>query len=114
ARTPQGAIAWAISLISFPYVSLPLFWVFGRDRFRGYTVARRNQDLKVHFLRRQEQNVASIAPELESSTVDVLEELAHMRFRSGNDARLLIDGKATFDAIFEAIDSAEEYLLVQF
>jgi len=32
----------------------------------------------------------------------------------GNHVELLIDGDATFDAIFDAIDSAQDYLLVQF
>src|SRR5437867_4276861 len=48
-RTPQGSIAWAISLLTFPYVALPLYWVFGPQHFEGYvqslrqTVAR-NED----------------------------------------------------------------------
>ena len=35
-RTPQGAIAWAISLLTFPYIALPLYWILGRNRFHGY------------------------------------------------------------------------------
>ena len=27
ARTPQGAIAWAVSLNTFPYVAVPAYWV---------------------------------------------------------------------------------------
>jgi len=27
-RTPQGAIAWAISLLTFPYLALPLYWIW--------------------------------------------------------------------------------------
>lgn len=115
ARTPQGAIAWAISLISFPYVSLPLFWIFGRDRFRGYVGLRSNEDLKIEFLRQRENTHTLATPvNVDACTVKVFEELAGMRFRMGNDAKLCINGKATFDAIFEAIDSAKEYLLVQF
>jgi cardiolipin synthase len=30
ARTPQGSIAWAVSLVSLPYISVPAYWVFGR------------------------------------------------------------------------------------
>ena len=32
----------------------------------------------------------------------------------GNHIELLVDGDATFDAIFAAIDSARDYILVQF
>ena len=35
-RTAQGAIAWAISLVMFPYLALPLYWVFGRRKFSRY------------------------------------------------------------------------------
>lgn len=27
-RTTQGAIAWAVSLNTFPYVALPAYWIF--------------------------------------------------------------------------------------
>ena len=26
-RTPQGAIAWAVSLLAVPYVSVPAYWI---------------------------------------------------------------------------------------
>src|SRR5678815_2668219 len=41
-RTAQGAIAWAVSLNTVPYVSVPAYWIFGRSKFQGYVVARRN------------------------------------------------------------------------
>ena len=31
-----------------------------------------------------------------------------------NRSRLLIDGRETFDAIFEAIDHAKDYILIEF
>jgi len=115
ARTSQGAIAWAVSLITFPYLGVPLFWIFGRDRFFGYTVSRMNQDLKVNFLRRQQSPSTEVAVSgVDPLSVKVFEDLAEMRFRSGNSVKLLVNGKATFDAIFEGIDAAKEYLLVQF
>lgn len=115
ARTPQGSVAWAVVLVAFPYVSLPFYWLFGRGRFEGYSLARRDRDLKVQFLREQENTELTNSPSaLTAYEIVVLEALAQMRFRIGNDVSLLIDGKATFDAIFEAIDSAKEYLLVQF
>ena len=43
ARTSQGAIAWAVSLNTFPYVAVPAYWVFGRNRFQGYVVARQDE-----------------------------------------------------------------------
>ena len=42
-RTAQGAIAWSISLITFPFVAVPAYWVFGRNKFLGYIRARQWQ-----------------------------------------------------------------------
>ena len=39
-----GAIAWIISLLTFPYVALPAYWFFGRPRFYGYVTARGERD----------------------------------------------------------------------
>ena len=35
-RTAQGAIAWAVSLNTFPYVAVPAYWIFGRRKFESY------------------------------------------------------------------------------
>jgi phosphatidylserine/phosphatidylglycerophosphate/cardiolipin synthase-like enzyme len=43
-----------------------------------------------------------------------IEKLAKLPFTVGNDVELLVDGKDTFDSIFEGIQRAENYILVQF
>ena len=35
-RTPQGTIAWVLSLIVVPFIAVPAYWVFGRNKFDGY------------------------------------------------------------------------------
>ena len=32
-RTPQGATAWFLGLIGFPYFAIPLYIAFGRRRY---------------------------------------------------------------------------------
>ena len=44
AGTPQGAVAWAVSLITFPYLAVPLYLVFGRSAFWGYVGAMRKAE----------------------------------------------------------------------
>jgi hypothetical protein len=41
ARTAQGSIAWVVSLLTLPYLSLPAYLIFGRNRFDGYLRERR-------------------------------------------------------------------------
>ena len=116
-RTSQGSIAWIVSLLTFPYVAVPLYWVFGRTKYHGYIDARRTENKDMQPI------IDRVVPELPDFVVHlneghmnfrVMEELAAMPFTRYNDAQLLVDGKQTFDAIFEAIESAQDYVLVQF
>ncbi len=116
-RTAQGAIAWAVSLITFPFAALPLYLIFGRSKFHGYVAARRsnNRDLKPIVDR-----LASFGPDFQAAMSSgreswrALEMLALMPFTHSNHARLLIDGKNTFEALFAGIDSARSYILVHY
>lgn len=114
-RTSQGAVAWIISLLTFPYVALPAYWFFGRPRFYGYVSARGQRDsvLRRVWLRYRVNVQPHVAP---SSNADIkaVEQLAMMPLTQGNQATLLIDGLATFESLFDGIDRAEEYVLMQF
>ncbi|MGZ7039405.1 MAG: phospholipase D-like domain-containing protein, partial [Thermoanaerobaculia bacterium] len=117
ARTPQGAVAWAVALISFPYVALPLFWIFGRSKFEGYVIARR-RDISQAGPIAQGAHKALIERGLHVQTDHArelpFERLAKLPFTTGNDAELLINGDATFASIFAGIEKAQKYVLVQF
>ncbi len=117
-RTPQGAIAWSLSLIMFPILALPLYLLFGGRKFSGYVHSRRSGTEPLQQL--VQRVSATLPPEVIADLAahekprEVLTRLARMPFFAGNTSRLLIDGEATFDAIFAAIDTAEVYILMQF
>ncbi|PHS12484.1 MAG: cardiolipin synthase [Blastopirellula sp.] len=116
ARTPQGGIAWALTLIYLPYFALPAYWIFGRSKFEGYIDARRMESQEIRgitytFRQFEARFVSRLDKE---SPFQFLEELAEFPFTTSNHVELLIDGQKTFDAIFKAIDEAEEYILIQF
>ena len=116
-RTPQGSIAWAVSLVILPVVSVPAYWVFGRDRFNGYVVARRADNERLDELwRRARQGVEQLAAETDwqNAAIRGTENLARLPFTGGNEVELLVDGRATFESIFAGIESAQDYVLVQF
>lgn len=117
ARTPQGAIAWVMGLLMMPFVSLPLYYLIGRNRFEGYATARRRGCPELHALGTQVHSYGLMFRSAFSSTdpeLHAVEHLARLRFTRNNRVDLLIDGEATFDAIFAAIDAARDYVLVQF
>ncbi|MDN7132442.1 cardiolipin synthase [Halomonas sp. MC140] len=114
-RTSQGAVAWIISLLTFPYVALPAYWFFGRPRFYGYVSARGQRDTVLRrILVRYRANVQPYVAPSSNADIQAVEQLAMMPLTRGNRATLLVDGQATFESLFEGIDRAEDYVLIQF
>ncbi|MGQ7263063.1 cardiolipin synthase [Vreelandella sp. V005] len=114
-RTSQGAVAWIISLLTFPYVALPAYWFFGRPRFYGYVSARGQRDTVLRrVLVRYRANIESFVAPSNNADIQAVEQLAMMPLTHGNHATLLIDGPATFESLFDGIDRAEQYVLIQF
>lgn len=116
-RTPQGALAWALALATLPYFALPLYVVFGRRRYRGYLHARREgyapiQDVAAELREAAGEFIVELPERHER--FEVLEHLVRMPFTRGNDAELILEGEATFERIFAALETAERYVLVQF
>ena len=116
-RTSQGAVAWAVSLNTFPYLAVPAYWVLGRSNFEGYSVLRREaaRDLSATSSQIAADLVAMRpAHGTEPPAAHLLEKLAKLPATRGNHTELLIDGEATFNAILSNIASARDYVLVQF
>lgn len=117
-RTAQGAIAWIVGLLGLPYFAVPLFLLFGRHRFGGYVKARRMgdealTDLLNHF-EQQTTSISEVDKERFSDELQVLCRLGRQPFTEGNRCTLLRDGEATFDALFEAMEDATNYILMEF
>lgn len=116
-RSSQGAIAWGISLITFPWLALPLYWILGRNKFYGYAEAIRvaysqHREL-VHQAYTKLLTHKTDLPERLASLQQLAEICCPIPFTSGNAADLLIDGQQTFAAMLEAIASAKSYILLQ-
>jgi len=118
-RTPQGAIAWAVSLNTFPYIAVPAYWVLGRSRFQGYVTARQSGDVKLQPIVEQAKQGAgeyripdSVMHEAPAGLA--AQRLAGIPYLRGNHVELLVDGEATFQSILAGIDSAQSYVLFQF
>lgn len=114
-RTPSGTIAWIVCLIAFPWITVPIYWVFGRNQFTGYVQARQTVDLTLN--RETKALEKSLFPhEISPSTAFMRTAIAlgGIPQTRGNDADLLIDGKEIFETIFSSIARAQEYLLIHF
>ncbi|MEE9099526.1 cardiolipin synthase [Pseudomonas nitroreducens] len=119
-RTAQGAIAWATSLVFMPLLTLVPYLVFGRSRFDAYIGARRQANEEMHVAAAELDWRPWVEEALAARQYDgykglkAMVGLARMPTLANNHVRLLVNGKASFEAIFEAISAAKQVVLVQF
>jgi len=116
-RTSQGAVAWAVSLVTFPFLALPAYLVLGRSKFKGMTTAYEESKDDIDQLSQQfRQNMQPwISPaEEHAPEYKAVIKLARNELTHSNKAKLLINGDATFGSILDGVAKAEDYVLFQF
>ncbi len=116
-RTPQGAVAWVIGLITMPFFTVPLFIVFGHSKFYGYTNRRRSLDKKINakLTLMQDELFQDVAQPYELHQVmNSISSLCKPGFTRHNKIELLIDAKETYSAMLTQLEKAEKYIIFQF
>ncbi|MEW2913652.1 cardiolipin synthase [Leisingera sp. JC11] len=113
ARTPQGAIGWVVFLLAVPVLALPAYLIFGHHRFKGYWKSRRAAEQAViakrNFTSAQSQDAAAAGV-----NTAPFEVIAGLNICRGNGLDILVNGTETFNSIFEAIENAQDYILIQY
>ncbi|HZX80143.1 MAG TPA: cardiolipin synthase [Lysobacter sp.] len=108
-REPAATLAWLISLAALPYLGFVVYYVFGPQRIRRQRLRRG---------RARERMPA--APESSSLPPDALElarlgqATTRLPAASATDVRLLVDGAAKYDALVEAIATAQDHVHVEY
>ncbi len=116
-RTPQGTIAWVVSLNAFPVAAVPAYWVLGRSQFNDNARNLRNSALEIHEnLNKLSQDMRPYFVEAPETLpeYEAVKSLARHPFTRANKVELLVDGKATFNSIEAGIEKAKSYILFQF
>lgn len=116
-RSSRGAIAWSISLITFPWLAIPLYWTLAKNKFQEYAQALQTAYLEHHTLVSQVYSTILEFKALLPAKFSVLERLAEvftpLPFTVGNEIKLLIDGQQTYREMLGAIAEAQDYILLQ-
>jgi cardiolipin synthase len=116
-RTAPGAVAWSVSLVSMPFLAVPAYLVFGRNKFEGMVEIYEDRKDEIdatfdEFERHQEPWIVPANTSYEEA--EAIRNLVATRVTRGNRAELLINGEATFDSILEGVAKAQDYVLFQF
>ncbi|TWT93113.1 cardiolipin synthase [Neorhodopirellula pilleata] len=117
-RTSQAAVAWVVGLITLPYLSLPMYWIFARHRFEGYREAIREvgntHERSVAAIRRELTTPADCQSTNLNSPLEHVADVLDTPISEGNEFRLLIDGDAFFDTLVQQIQRARRYVYAEF
>ena len=111
-RSSQGAVAWAVSLNTIPYIAVPLYWIIGNEAFNGYETKRhatRSETSPLVNLTIDQIHSGGFA--LKDERIHRLQErISNLPATTGNAVELLHVGEAIFDSITRtsAADSASQ------
>lgn len=114
-RNPVKTISWILVLIFLPYVGLILYIFFGQRYRKQKIIARKS-------IRSIENNPAYLYEELNptqfpkscTSIIQLLRKNNYHPVFSGNDVRLITDGTAKFEMLFEDINNARKHIHIEY
>jgi cardiolipin synthase A/B len=116
-RSSRGAIAWSISLLTFPWVALPLYLTFGKRRFYGYREAVRlaywRHRQTVRQVNQQLRRYQVTLPDALAGFQRVIDHVMPIAFLRGNQIDLLVNGDEAYQVMLAAIQQAHSYILLQ-
>lgn len=116
-RTPQGTVAWVLGLVSFPFITVPIFFLFGRSKLSRFSRKKSDLDKKISKLLTEMDSVYNDQVQMNSNLNSLIQvaKFAHQpAFTSHNSLLLLEDGHNTYKKMHEQIELAKSYILFQF
>ncbi len=120
--TSGAAIAWILLQLTLPFVGVPLFFLLGDFRIKGYVKRHRRSTRELDaegglILPTKPPDEADVASGIRASYASfrrVFSRFGTVFEPQSGKVELLLNGKETFQAIFDAISSAKGYILVQY
>ena len=116
-HSPSSTLAWILINLGFPFVGVPLFFLLGQNRIRGYVRKKIKRDKESHSDTTHNPPIPEI-PSNQSTNmktfVNIFSQYDSVFHPTLNHVKLLIDGEQTFRAIFKAIDQANHYIFISY
>ncbi|MBD0776725.1 cardiolipin synthase [Maribacter sp. ANRC-HE7] len=112
---PAKTLAWLLAIFTIPVAGILLYWMIGRNR-RKYSWKDIQEDIAINnYLKKIQRNQDAVETlDMESKGFAKLTRLVEkndgFKPTRNNEVTILKNGKATFDAIFEALEAADKYI----
>jgi cardiolipin synthase len=109
-RTPQGSMAWILSLICLPIFAIPIYLLCGKKKIDNYDFI----ELDLVEIRSHVEKL--IGHFRKNKSIDQRQKLLienKSEFITSNSIKLLIDGEETFSEMVKTIKQAKNFILLQ-
>lgn len=122
-RSPFKTIAWILVLLLVPVIGLIFYLFFGQEyrkqklfSRRGVKSLRKIRKLSIKQLREIEHKHLQLSPEVleKKKLIRLLLNNSDSLLTTGNECKILNNGKETFDAIFKAIKNAKHHIHLEY
>lgn len=120
--TPAASMAWILFQLTLPFLGVPLFFLLGDFRIKGYAKRHRRRVQELAASGDMPPPVKPPEPdELPHGMRETYVTFKQIFSQFGSEYEphvgavdLLVDGAQTFRAIFDAISNAQHYIFVQY
>lgn len=122
-RSPFKTIAWILVLLLVPIIGLIFYLFFGQEyrkqklfSRRGVKSLRKIRKMSTKQLREIEHKHLQLSPEVseKKNLIRLLLNNSDSLLTTGNECKILNNGKETFDAIFKAINNARHHIHLEY
>lgn len=114
---PAKTLAWLLTIFTIPVAGILLYWMIGRNRrkysWKDFQEDKAIKDYLIKIRKRQGSEKSLIEDLGVFNKLNLLiEKTSGLKPTNNNEVVLLKDGKATFDAIFNALETANKYIFL--
>ncbi|MFD2098948.1 cardiolipin synthase [Flagellimonas iocasae] len=109
---PSKTLAWLLAIFTIPVGGVLLYLLFGRNRRKNKLFSLKNEFSARHQLSIDSEKITISDKHKKISSL--IYKTVECPVTEHNDLTLLKDGKNTFESIFEALESAQEHIHLQY
>lgn len=114
-RNPLKALGWVTALLLFPVGGIILYFVFGRSIRNVRMISRRNRRKLLRHEGTQPLPKLDRRLSVENrQRIRLAYSIGGANLYTGNDVRIFDEGESHFEALFEDLRNAREYINLQF
>ncbi len=120
-RSPYKTAAWILALILLPILGMLFYLVFGQEyrkrkmfSVRGLKALKELRRVSTQQLRQFEQSVQQKEVAHHQNIIRLMLNSSYALLTTGNRTKILVNGENTFQALFEAIESARHHIHLEY